>query len=172
MVGRTAEGLPLSPEEVLIGLLEGVGHDEVVVHRESEVEGADRKRAHPGEIGDREAFVTQFGLERLEDVPYQLEVLREDDHRVVPDVADVRAGAVADAVVCPEYRMAMLADTDFVLSVHSEGADVALGCAAPVPDLELHGERFHGPLLPVDPEEVSEHPALPLAHIIVVSLSV
>ena len=171
-VDSVAERLSLSPVEVLVRFLEGIGHDEIVVRGKSEVEGAQGQRAHPGEVHYRQVLVSEPGLEGLEDVPDEIEVLREDDHRIVPDVSDVRAGAVVVSVVGPEDPVAFPADTDLVLTVDPEGADVTLGCTAPVPDLEFHREGPHGPLVPVDPGEVSEHPALPLALIVVVFLGV
>ena len=108
----------------------------------------------------------------MEDGLHELEVLREDDHGVVPDVSDACSDAVVVAVVGSQQFVAFLADADLVLTVDSEGADVPLGRTAPVPDLELHGERPHGPLLPVHSREVSEHPSFTFSLLVVILLSI
>ena len=63
LIHRVPEGLALSPEEVLVGLLEGPCHDQVVVHRKSEVERAQGQGAHPGEVHDREMLFSESRFE-------------------------------------------------------------------------------------------------------------
>lgn len=90
---------------------------------------------------------------------HQRHVPGERPHLDVADVSYVLSPGVIESVICSQESVALLADTDLVLSDYLDNLYVVLGDTSPVSDTRFLVQFLPDPLEPIYVREVAHHAA-------------